>query len=88
MMLLSSSSIRVAQRFLKAAPLSSGVAIMGAAARGYHDNIVEHYENPRNVGSLDKNDKSVGTVRFILARVTHVTELSLLYISLSFFKSS
>lgn len=23
--------------------------------------VVEHYENPRNVGSLDKKDKSVGT---------------------------
>lgn len=23
--------------------------------------MVEHYENPRNVGSLDKKDKSVGT---------------------------
>jgi iron-sulfur cluster assembly enzyme ISCU, mitochondrial len=31
--------------------------------RGYHENIVEHYENPRNVGSLDKNDDNVGTVR-------------------------
>jgi len=30
--------------------------------RSYHDNIVEHYENPRNVGSLDKKDKFVGTV--------------------------
>jgi len=30
--------------------------------RGYHDSIVEHYENPRNVGSLDKNDTNVGTV--------------------------
>ena len=32
------------------------------SARGYHDDIVEHYENPRNVGSLDKNDVNVGTV--------------------------
>ena len=31
--------------------------------RSYHENIVEHYENPRNVGSLDKNDDNVGTVR-------------------------
>lgn len=31
-------------------------------ARGYHENIVDHYENPRNVGSLDKNDPNVGTV--------------------------
>lgn len=33
--------------------------------RGYHENIVEHYENPRNVGSFDKNDNSVGTVSCI-----------------------
>lgn len=31
-------------------------------AQGYHENIVDHYENPRNVGSLDKNDPNVGTV--------------------------
>jgi nitrogen fixation NifU-like protein len=31
--------------------------------REYHEKIVEHYENPRNVGSLDKNDDNVGTVR-------------------------
>jgi len=23
--------------------------------------VIDHYENPRNVGSMDKNDKSVGT---------------------------
>ena len=23
--------------------------------------VIDHYENPRNVGSLDKNDTSVGT---------------------------
>jgi NifU-like protein involved in Fe-S cluster formation len=23
--------------------------------------VIDHYENPRNVGSLDKNDKHVGT---------------------------
>ena len=31
-------------------------------ARGYHENIIDHYENPRNVGSLDKSDPAVGTV--------------------------
>jgi nitrogen fixation NifU-like protein len=27
----------------------------------YSDKIVDHYEHPRNVGSLDKNDPNVGT---------------------------
>lgn len=27
----------------------------------YHDNVIDHYENPRNVGSLDKKKKNVGT---------------------------
>ena len=27
----------------------------------YSDKVVEHYENPRNVGSFDKGDESVGT---------------------------
>jgi len=27
----------------------------------YNKNVVDHYENPRNVGSLDKDDNGVGT---------------------------
>ena len=23
--------------------------------------VIDHYENPRNVGAMDKNDKAVGT---------------------------
>lgn len=33
----------------------------GGAARSYHKSVVDHYENPRNVGSLDKDDPNVGT---------------------------
>ena len=29
--------------------------------RLYHKNVIDHYENPRNVGSLNKRDKTVGT---------------------------
>ena len=27
----------------------------------YSDKVIDHYENPRNVGSMDKADDSVGT---------------------------
>jgi iron-sulfur cluster assembly enzyme ISCU, mitochondrial len=42
--------------------LPAATSIVNINKRSYHENIVEHYENPRNVGSLDKNDDNVGTV--------------------------
>jgi len=30
-------------------------------SRSYHEAIVDHYESPRNVGSLDKKSEDVGT---------------------------
>ena len=36
-------------------------AALALPARMYHDNIVDHYENPRNVGSMDAKAEDVGT---------------------------
>lgn len=27
----------------------------------YHENVIDHYEKPRNVGSMDKKAKNIGT---------------------------
>ena len=27
----------------------------------YSDKVIDHYQNPKNVGTLDKADKNVGT---------------------------
>ena len=29
--------------------------------RSYHENVIDHYYNPRNVGTLDSNARNVGT---------------------------
>ncbi|CAB1099848.1 unnamed protein product [Ectocarpus sp. CCAP 1310/34] len=49
----------------------SGAAVANPR-RSYHDNIVDHYENPRNVGSMDKKDKFVGTVKLLENRLSKV----------------
>ena len=30
-------------------------------AREYHEKVIEHYENPKNAGSFDKDESNVGT---------------------------
>ena len=43
-----------------AAPIV-GPPLFNSSGRAYHKNVVDHYENPRNVGSMDKKDPNVGT---------------------------
>ncbi|XP_078431494.1 uncharacterized protein LOC144703243 [Wolffia australiana] len=40
---------------------SIGAQNCGIWRREYHERVVDHYNNPRNVGSFDKNDPTVGT---------------------------
>eukprot|EP00088_Acartia_fossae_P041088 TRINITY_DN42964_c0_g1_i2.p2 TRINITY_DN42964_c0_g1~~TRINITY_DN42964_c0_g1_i2.p2 ORF type:complete len:154 (-),score=80.53 TRINITY_DN42964_c0_g1_i2:16-477(-) len=35
--------------------------IQGVQAAQYHEKVIDHYENPRNVGKLDAKKKNVGT---------------------------
>ena len=61
--LAAKTTARAAARSLAPMAATRATPIAAAQKRHYHENIVDHYENPRNVGALDKNDKTVGTVR-------------------------
>ncbi|KAK4236700.1 NifU-like N terminal domain-containing protein [Achaetomium macrosporum] len=45
-----------------AAPVSRQIAprVAQPQRRHYHEKVLDHYARPRNVGTLDKSDKSVG----------------------------
>ena len=43
--------------------------------RLYHENVHDHFYNPRNVGKLDKNDPSVGTATVGKAACGDVVQL-------------
>jgi hypothetical protein len=60
------------------------VGSMATQVRSYHENIVEHYENPRNVGSLDKDDDSVGTVSGLFSYVPPIFRIVSTYKFISY----
>ncbi|XP_064119791.1 iron-sulfur cluster assembly enzyme ISCU-like [Macrobrachium nipponense] len=39
----------------------AAVFVQPRSSAAYHKKVIDHYENPRNVGSLDKNEVNVGT---------------------------
>ena len=41
--------------------VNSSGSLWAIAQRFYHEEVVDHYEHPRNVGSFSKDDPSVGT---------------------------
>lgn len=37
------------------------VSPLGLGRLLYHENVIDHFENPRNVGSFNRDDPNVGT---------------------------
>lgn len=59
MQALRSSAFALARQ--QTARVAVPVATAIPRSRGYHANVIDHYENPRNVGKLNKDDSDVGT---------------------------
>lgn len=58
---MASSSRSVLTRSIRPATALPRQAIAQVAKRGYHEKVIDHYENPRNVGNMNKKDLDVGT---------------------------
>ncbi|XP_058787363.1 iron-sulfur cluster assembly protein 1-like isoform X2 [Vicia villosa] len=50
-----------AKRLVGTASFEAPSPAVRVLPRFYHERVVDHYDNPRNVGSFDKNDPTVGT---------------------------
>lgn len=58
---MSLHKIGILRRAISASALLESRLCLLTTTASYHKNVIDHYENPRNVGSLDKNDANVGT---------------------------
>lgn len=59
--MIARSALKRSLGALTAAPRRAVAPAVATQTRMYHENVIDHYENPRNVGSMDKNAKNVGT---------------------------
>ncbi|CAK8566769.1 unnamed protein product [Lathyrus sativus] len=53
--------LRIAKKLVGTASFKTPIPAVRVLPRFYHERVVDHYDNPRNVGSFDKNDPTVGT---------------------------
>jgi Fe-S cluster assembly scaffold IscU len=51
----------ITQHFLRNSIRKTLSSLTSSHSVAYHEKVIDHYEKPRNVGSFDKKDKSVGT---------------------------
>lgn len=57
--MIPSRLLRLTQSSLWLQPIPHSIFV--PQVRGYHETVHDHFNNPRNVGKLDKSDPTVGT---------------------------